>query len=113
MKCKSTWNCEENPKLEVKKGTIVVLPYVWAHTRQGMTPHKDIEVEIDNDCTLLDALCRVEDAATEYVKSHGADDIRHYFIEGVEVGNNRIEFLILPVLWIPAQWKTGIRILKK
>lgn len=45
------------------------------------TPHKDVVISLEKDCTLLDALLLVEAAATEYVKSHGAEEIRQYFLQ--------------------------------
>lgn len=89
---KSTWECEQSIFEVVKSGTIVVLPYIWSHTDQGVTPAKDIQVTIDADMNIGQALELAEEKALEYVQSHGANNIRHYFIEGVTRSGNKISF---------------------
>ena len=91
---KSTWDTDVSRQTQIKAGTKVRLNYVWAYTQKGeMTPNKDIEITVNSDCILVDALCQVEAAATEFVKSQGASDIRHYYIEDVIFTADAVEFV--------------------
>ena len=91
---KSIWSCDINASKIIFAGTKIKLPYVWAHTDQGITSSKDIEIILDQDMPLHEALFQVEQAALAFVKSEGASDIRQYFIEGVYIGEEMIEFVI-------------------
>lgn len=63
-------------------------PFMIEHT----TPDKDIEIILTEDCRVIDALAQLEKAATEYVQSEGAEEIRHYFIEHVRFDDGSVEF---------------------
>lgn len=90
---KSIWSCDVNPANTIKKGMTVLFSHVWGHVDGGVSPATDIELLLKKDCTIAVALILVEEAALEYVKSHGADDIRQYCIEDVRFTDNRVEFI--------------------
>jgi len=81
---KSTWEAELSIYKMVKAGTTIKLPYVWSHTPGGTTDPKDIEFKLEEDMHLGEAMEQLEALALDYVKSQGAEDIRHYFIESAE-----------------------------
>ena len=94
MDHKSIWNCDYNFNMTVPKGTKILLSNVWSYEGNHLTPGKDIIISLDEENTLLNALCRVEAAALKYVQLCGAQDIRQYFIEDVKRTSGMIEFIV-------------------
>ncbi len=93
---KSIWDCDHfAPSTAVSAGMKAKLPMVSALPEDSRVeiPFKDIVVDIPCNMTLGGALEVVEDHAREYVKSHGATDIRQYFIEDVIISSNEITFV--------------------
>ncbi|MEA1987795.1 MAG: hypothetical protein U9N57_01140 [Pseudomonadota bacterium] len=89
----STWVAKIDMCTPVKANTKVILPSVWANTDKGQTDTKNIQIILSEESTLKDALIAVENAATEFVRSQGASEIRRYFIENVIIENDKVEFI--------------------
>jgi hypothetical protein len=87
---KSTWEADISMFSEVKKGVKIILPHVWSRTDKGQTTPQDISLVVEHDMPIGQAVEMLEVKALEYVKSRGADDIRHYYIEDLSIQNNTI-----------------------
>lgn len=87
---KSTWESETSIFEMIMKGTTIVMPCVWSRVGKEQTPSKDISIVIDKEMAIGEAVELVEAEALSFVKSHGADDIRHYFIESLSINGTTI-----------------------
>jgi hypothetical protein len=94
LECQSIWSCEFSPNTLVKSGYTISIEHIWSHTDDGLTASKDISITLNDDCILSDALHYLEKEALIYVKSQGADYLRQYYIENVNIDDKlkTIEF---------------------
>ena len=60
---------------------------------KGTTVHKDIVIVTEKDLTYGEILELLEQAALEHVTSHGAVDIRHYYIESIQFSDSILKFI--------------------
>lgn len=94
--CKGSWSTKIPRQTPIKAGTKVTMSHVWNTWGVGNAQPdiKDIEITTDKDCTLMEAICMVEDAALEHVKAHSAEDIRlPYFIEDLIFTEGAIDII--------------------
>jgi hypothetical protein len=92
VETRSTWSCAVSPAKLLPSGTRVRLPGVWAFTDRGQTRSFDIEFTLEEPMSLLRALAALEEKALEQLKAAGADEMRHYYIEGVDYRGDLVVF---------------------
>ena len=91
-KYKSFWDTNISDSTKIEKGIKIKLSHVWSYLEGCITDAKDIELITENSMTLAEALVLLESAALEFVQEQGAKDIRQYFIEGISIQDDFVEF---------------------